>query len=75
MVVGAGASAGASTTAQAQIMAQYVGAVGRVPLMPEWAAGYWHSPMGRPDFTQTEAMDAMNGFKPRGIPLPSIYIM
>ena len=55
-------------------MLHYVDATGHSPVMPEWAAGYWHSPMGAPDFNQTMAIDAVDGLAARGIPT-DIYVI
>eukprot|EP00040_Diaphanoeca_grandis_P033279 m.203534 g.203534 ORF g.203534 m.203534 type:complete len:829 (-) comp32854_c0_seq3:137-2623(-) len=65
----------ADMSAQRQIMNNYVTAVGRVPMMPEWAAGYWHSPMGKRTFSQSEALTTMNSFVANGVPLPTIYVI
>ena len=63
-------------TAQAakDILSNYVDATGHSPLMPEWAAGYWHSPMGEPNFNQTMVTDAVDGLVARGIPT-DLYVI
>jgi alpha-glucosidase (family GH31 glycosyl hydrolase) len=48
-------------------MHNFVDAVGHAPVLPEWASGYWHSPMGRPDYSQAEAIAAAEGLHSRGL--------
>ena len=57
----AGAEVRGTVRAAKDIMAHYVDATGHSPVMPEWAAGYWHSPMGEPNFNQTMVIDAVDG--------------
>ena len=66
--------ASGSSTAAAMILEHYVKATGRSPMMPDWAAGYWHSPMGYPDFNQSIVMDAVDGLMSRNIPT-DLYVI
>jgi hypothetical protein len=70
------AGAGVRGTAQAakDIMRHYVDATGHSPLMPEWAAGYWHSPMGHATFNQSMVISAVDGLASRGIPT-DLYVI
>jgi alpha-D-xyloside xylohydrolase len=63
-------------TAQAakDIMSHYVDATGHSPVMPEWAAGYWHSPMGFASFNQSMVIDAVDGLVARHIPT-DLYVI
>jgi len=54
------------------IMHSYVDAVGHIPMMPEWATGYWHSKNRY--HTQTELLEVAQGFHNRSIPVDVIVI-
>ena len=70
----AGAKMRGTAQAAKDIMSHYVDATGHSPLMPKWAAGYWHSPMGEPNFNQTMVIDAVDGLVARGIPT-DLYVI
>merc|ERR1712232_161678 len=48
-------------------MAHYVDATGHAPVLPEWAAGYWHSPMGHVDYSQADVITAAEGLHSRNL--------
>jgi alpha-D-xyloside xylohydrolase len=75
------AGAAGATAAARQIMAHYVDATGHSPVLPEWAAGYWHSPMGNnvpfpadATYNQTLVISAVDGLHARGIPV-DLYVI
>lgn len=58
--------------APADILHNYVDAVGHTPQFPEYAAGYWHS---RNRYaTQKELLEAAEGFANRSVPVSVIVI-
>lgn len=59
-------TAGHMAAAQS-ILHNFVDAVGHAPILPEWASGYWHSPMGHPDYNQSTATAAAEGLHARGL--------
>lgn len=62
----------ASQSAPADILNSYVDAVGHAPVLPEYAAGYWHS---RNRYSsQAELLAAAEGFHNRTIPVGIIVI-
>jgi alpha-D-xyloside xylohydrolase len=56
----------------AQILRQYAGAVGRPPLLPEWAAGFWQCKLRYR--TQDELLAVAREYRRRGLPLSVIVI-
>jgi alpha-D-xyloside xylohydrolase len=56
----------------AEIMAHYADATGHVPLMPEWAAGFWQCKLRYR--TQEELLSVAREYKRRGLPLSGIVI-
>eukprot|EP00463_Aulacantha_scolymantha_P003726 TRINITY_DN461_c0_g1_i2.p1 TRINITY_DN461_c0_g1~~TRINITY_DN461_c0_g1_i2.p1 ORF type:complete len:433 (-),score=81.46 TRINITY_DN461_c0_g1_i2:20-1318(-) len=54
------------------IMHQYVDAVGHIPMMPDWAAGYWHSKNRYS--SQAQLLAIAQGFHNRSIPVDVIVI-
>jgi alpha-glucosidase (family GH31 glycosyl hydrolase) len=62
------------TTVTNRTESRYVDATGHSPMMPKWAAGYWHSPMGKPSFSQSMVIDAVDGLVARGIPT-DVYVI
>jgi len=56
-----------ATTAAQDILHRYVDATGHAPVLPEWAAGYWHSPMGHPTYSQADVLAAAEGLQQRGL--------
>jgi alpha-D-xyloside xylohydrolase len=55
-----------------EIMAQYAGATGFAPMLPEWAAGFWQSKLRYT--SQAEVMEIATEYKRRGLPLAGIII-
>ena len=53
-------------------MQSYVDAVGHAPVLPAWAAGYWHSKNRYA--SQEELLDAAWGFYTRGVNVSVIVI-
>src|SRR5579875_639788 len=56
----------------AQIMRQYGEAVGRAPMLPEWATGFWQCKLRYK--TQDELLSIARQYKERGLPLSVIVI-
>jgi alpha-D-xyloside xylohydrolase len=56
----------------AQLLRQYGDAVGRPPMLPEWAAGFWQSKCRYR--TQDEILDVAREYRRRGLPLSVIFI-
>jgi alpha-D-xyloside xylohydrolase len=56
----------------AQIMEQYSAITGRVPLLPEWAAGFWQCKLRYQ--TQDELLEVAREYKKRGLPLSVIVV-
>ena len=54
----------------AQIMSQYADATGHVPMMPEYATGFWQCKLRYR--TQDELMEVAREYKSRGLPLSVI---
>ena len=73
-------SAGSAGSAQAaqEIMTAFVDATGHSPVMPEWAAGYWHSPIGGQPYSsnsnQSTVIAAVDGLASRNIPT-DVYVI
>ena len=61
-----------TTKSASQILNRYVDAVGHSPMLPDHAAGYWHSKNRY--HNQSEILDAAKGFFDRGIPVDIIVI-
>ena len=56
-----------SRGAWGDIMHAYVDATGHSPMLPEWASGYWHSPMGHPTYSQSDVLEAAAGLHARNL--------
>jgi alpha-D-xyloside xylohydrolase len=56
----------------AEIMAHYADATGHVPLLPEWAAGFWQCKLRYR--TQEELLSVAREYRRRGLPLSVIVI-
>ena len=56
----------------AEIMAHYADVTGHVPLMPEWAAGFWQCKLRYR--TQEELLSVAREYKRRGLPLSIIVV-
>jgi alpha-D-xyloside xylohydrolase len=56
----------------AELLRQYGDAVGRAPMLPEWASGFWQSKCRYR--TQDELLDVAREYKRRGLPLSVIVI-
>jgi alpha-D-xyloside xylohydrolase len=56
----------------AQIIRQYGDVAGRVPMMPEWATGFWQCKLRYK--TQDELLGVAREYKERGLPLSVIVI-
>jgi alpha-D-xyloside xylohydrolase len=56
----------------AQVLRQYCDAVGRPPMLPDWASGFWQSKCRYR--TQQELLDTAREHKRRGLPLSVIVI-
>jgi alpha-D-xyloside xylohydrolase len=56
----------------AQLLRQYGAAVGRPPMLPEWAAGFWQSRCRYR--TQDELLAVAREYRRRGLPLSAIVI-
>jgi alpha-D-xyloside xylohydrolase len=56
----------------AAIMANYADATGHVPLLPEWAAGFWQCKLRYR--TQDELLSVAHEYKRRGLPLSVIVV-
>jgi alpha-glucosidase (family GH31 glycosyl hydrolase) len=82
---GSGSSGGSSSSSSsssrvshgrpwaAQLMHNYVDATGHSPVFPEWATGLWQS---KNRYTnQSEVMGVVEGYKRRGLPLPSVVVI
>lgn len=54
------------------IMNNYVDAVGHIPMIPDWATGYWHSKNRYS--SQAQLLEIANGFHNRSIPVDVIVI-
>lgn len=55
-----------------EIMSQYADATGHVPMLPEWASGFWQCKLRYR--TQEELMSVAREYKRRGLPLSVIVI-
>eukprot|EP00947_MAST-08B_sp_MAST-8B-sp1_P006571 g6571.t1 len=67
-----GPSAAGTPAAPAQLLAHYVDATGHSPMLPAYAAGYWHS---RNRYaSQSELLAAAEGFHNRSIPVDIIVV-
>eukprot|EP00929_Paragymnodinium_shiwhaense_P065119 TRINITY_DN32681_c0_g1_i3.p1 TRINITY_DN32681_c0_g1~~TRINITY_DN32681_c0_g1_i3.p1 ORF type:complete len:860 (-),score=106.41 TRINITY_DN32681_c0_g1_i3:263-2842(-) len=61
-------SCDASRKSRAQdLLRHYVDATGHAPMLPQWASGFWHSPMGSPKYNQSQVIEAANGLHSRGL--------
>jgi alpha-D-xyloside xylohydrolase len=56
----------------ANIMENYAGATGTVPMMPDWAMGFWQCKLRYQ--TQEELLEVAREYKKRGVPLSVIVI-
>lgn len=56
----------------AEIEESYTGVVGRAPMMPEWATGFWQCKLRYQ--TQDELMNIAREYKKRGLPISVIVI-
>lgn len=56
----------------AEIMSNYAGATGKVPMMPEWAMGFWQCKLRYQ--TQEELLTVAREYKKRNIPISVIVI-
>ena len=55
-----------------EVISGYRTITGKAPIMPKWAMGYWQS---RERYkTSTEMIDALKGFRERGIPIDNIVM-
>lgn len=55
-----------------EIMSRYADATGHVPMLPEWASGFWQCKLRYK--TQEELMSVAREYKQRGLPLSVIVI-
>jgi alpha-D-xyloside xylohydrolase len=56
----------------AQLLYQYGEAVGRAPMLPDWASGFWQSKCRYR--TQDELLNVAREYKRRGLPLSVIFV-
>lgn len=56
-----------------EIVERYTDLTGKPCMLPRWALGYHHSKYGMP-MDQEEAVDLVEKFRGRGIPLDSLYL-
>lgn len=56
----------------AEILAHYTAVVGRAPVLPEWAAGFWQSRLRYA--SQAEVLRVVREYKSRGLPLDVLVI-
>lgn len=62
-------TAGASPAA---LVERYCNVIGKVPMMPDWACGFWQCKLRYQ--TQDEILEVAEGYKKRGVPLSVIVI-
>jgi alpha-D-xyloside xylohydrolase len=56
----------------AEILSNYVDVTGHVPMLPDWAAGFWQSKLRYS--SQAELLDVARQYRERGLPLSVIVI-